>query len=99
MSQIIDAPLYLPAAAFELPKRLPRRLSTHETAIADLQQNPAAWAIVVKEIPRIEARIGNEQLKVHLGNFAFRDLLQFGIVQPAALDRIDVQLRDLPEVK
>ncbi len=91
----MDAPLYPPAAAFEQPARTARQLNTKDTAIADLKEIPAAWAIVLKEIPSIDARIGNEQLKPHLGNFSFRSLTQFGVVKANDLDRIDVQLRAL----
>lgn len=91
----MDAPLYPPATAFAQPMRQPRVLNTRDIAIADLQQIPAAWAIVLKEMPRIEAMIGNEQLKPHLGNFSFSDLIQFGIAKADALARIDAQLLTL----
>ena len=95
----MDAPTYPAAASFVQPQRLAQPLSTYATSIATLQANPAAWAIVKKEIPNVEARISNEQLKPHLGNFSFRSVLQFGIVQAEALDRIDPQLRALGEGK
>ncbi|WP_159987327.1 hypothetical protein [Novosphingobium sp. 18052] len=72
-------------------------LDTKDTAIADLKAIPQAWAIVEAEIPNIEGRIGNEIIKPHLGNFSFRSLLQFGVVKPDALDRIDQRLKALGE--
>lgn len=95
----MDAPLYPPASHFEQPVRVARLLNTRDVAISILKANPAAWAIVLKEAPRIDDRINNPMLQVHLGNFAFRDLLQFGFVKAEVLDRIDVQLRTLGEVK
>ncbi len=95
----MDAPVYPPSSSFEQPVRIARPLDTKDTAIADLKTNPAAWAIVVKEIPSIEARIGNPFLKVHLGNFSFRSLTQFGVVNIADLDRIDAQLKLLGSVQ
>lgn len=95
----MDAPLYPPAAAFIPPRHVAHALSTQDSAIADLKANPAAWAIVLKEIPTMEARIGNEMLKPHLGNFSLRSLVQFGVVPAAALDRIDEQLKALGEVQ
>jgi len=91
----MDAPLYPPATAFVQPVRVARPLSTKDTSINDLMAIPAAWAIVVKEIPTVRQRISSEQMKPHLGNFAFRDLIQFGVFKGADLDRIDPQLKAL----
>lgn len=95
----MDAPLYPPAARFVPPRRLPQRLSAAETPIATLKTIPAAWAIVEKEIPGMDRRIGNPMLAVHLGNFSLESLLPFGVVPRDALDRIDAQLRALGEVR
>lgn len=95
----MDAPLYPPASAYIQPQRLPQTYSIRDTPIAVLQADPAAWAIVQKEIPGVEQRIGNEMLKPHLGNFSFESLLPFGVVKRDALDRIDAQLRTLGDRK
>lgn len=95
----MDAPLYPPATAYVPPVRVPRALSTKDTAINDLMAIPAAWAIVLKEIPTVQQRISSEQMKPHLGNFAFRDLTQFGVFKAADLDRIDPQLKALGAAK
>ena len=94
----MDAPTYLPAEHFVQPVRLPRILTTKDTAIADLQAIPVAWAIVLKEAPGIQMLIGAPMLKPHLGNFSFRSLIQFGAVKGDALDRIDAQLKALGPV-
>lgn len=93
----MEAPLYPAATAFIAPKRVPRFLSTKETAIADLQAISEAWAIVTAEIPNVEARIGNDMIKPHLGNFSFQSLIQFGVVKSEALARIDERLKSLGE--
>jgi hypothetical protein len=95
----MDAPLYPPATAFEQPTPVAREINTKDTSIADLKAIPAAWAIVLKEIPDVEMRVGNPMLKPHLGNFSFRSLTQFGVVKSDALDRIDPQLRALGAVR
>jgi hypothetical protein len=95
----MDAPLYPPAAAFEQPVRVAGKVSTRNTPIADLMKIPAVWAIVVKEVPGIEARLNNEVLKPHLGDFSLRSLVHRGFARPEALDRVDEQLRVLGDVK
>ncbi len=91
----MDAPTYPPAQEFIAPRRLPRALTTAETSIADLRAIPEAWAIVVAEMPNVEARTSNDMLKPHLGNFSFRSLVQFGVVKAADLDRVDAKLKTL----
>jgi hypothetical protein len=92
----MDAPLYLPSSAYHAPHRLPQPMSTKTVSIADLMANPAAKAILVREIPGLEMRLNIDQIKPHLGNFAFRDLVQFGFVKAEPLDRADEQLKALP---
>jgi hypothetical protein len=92
----MDAPLYPPSQAYEPPIVLAYPMTTANTAIATLLADPAAKAIILREIPGFESRIGNQQLKPHLGNFSPRSLVQFGVFQADALDRVDVQLRALP---
>ena len=92
----MDAPLYPPATAYERPAVAPHRMNTTTTSIAALLADPAAKAILLKEIPGFEGRVGNPQLKPHLDNFSMRSLVQFGLFKAAELDRIDVQLRALP---
>ena len=92
----MDAPLYPPATAYERPATAPHRLNTITTSIAALLADPAAKAILVKEIPGFEARVGNPQLKPHLDNFSMRSLVQFGLFKAEELDRVDAELRALP---
>ena len=92
----MDAPLYPPATAYERPATAPHRLNTATSSIAALLADPAAKAIILKEIPGFEARISTPQLKPHLDNFSMRSLVQFGLFKAAELDRVDAQLRTLP---
>jgi hypothetical protein len=95
----MDAPLYPPARTFVPPQRVAYRVSTRNTPISELMKMPAAWAIVVEEVPNIEARLNVPQLKPHLGNFSLRSLVQFGFAKPEQLDRADAQLTGLGELK
>lgn len=95
----MDAPLYPPASAFVQPQRLPQSLSSRETPIAVLKSIPAAWAIVNKEIPGMDRRVGGDQIRPHLGNFSLESLLPFGVVPREAIERIDRQLAALGEVQ
>jgi hypothetical protein len=92
----MDAPLYPPSQAYVAPTIVPHQLDTTRSSIADLLADPAARAILLQEIPTFEARVGNEQLRPHLGNFSLRSLVQFGVFQADALDRVDRQLAALP---
>ncbi|MEO5587677.1 MAG: hypothetical protein ABIQ81_08300 [Novosphingobium sp.] len=90
----MDALVYPPMTRYEAPRFVPRPMSAKDTAIADLKANPAAWAIVNKEIPGMDARVGGP-LAVHLGSFSLQTLVQFGAVPVAALPPIDAQLKAL----
>lgn len=95
----MDAPLYPPASSFVRPERVAYQVSTRNTPIAELMKIPAAWAVVVKEVPGIDARLSVPMLKPHLGNFSLRSLVQFGFSTTAQLDRVDAQLLALGDVK
>ena len=93
----MDAPIYPPSAAYHEPVRLPELLSSKTTTINDLLSNPAAKAIILREIPGFESRISNPMLKPHLGAFSLRSLVQFGMFKSEDLDRVDVALKALPQ--
>jgi hypothetical protein len=95
----MDAPLYPPARAYVRPERVAYRVSTRNTPIAELMKITKAWAVIVKEVPNVEARLNVPQLKPHLGNFSLRSLVQFGFATPEQLDRADAQLTALGELK
>lgn len=87
----MDAPLFPPATDFVQPRRLPQRLSAAETPIAILKTIPQAWAIVTREIPGMDRRVGSDQIRPHLNNFSLESLLPFGAVPRDAVARIDTQ--------
>ena len=95
----MDAPLYAPATAFTQPERLPEPPSTAETPITALRADSAAWAIVLEEIPGMDARISHPAIQPHLGNFSLRSLLPFGLFQAAVLDRIEAKFRKLDQAQ
>lgn len=92
----MDAPLYPPATAYERPAVVPTRMSTADTSIARMLADPSAKAILLREIPGFEARVGNDMLRPHMDNFSPRSLVQFGLFKAADLDRVDAQLAALP---
>jgi hypothetical protein len=95
----MDAPLYPPATAYVAPERVAHKVDSYQTSIADLLANPDTKAILLREIPGFEGRVGNSALKPHLGNFSLRSLVQFGVFKAEQLDKVDVFLRALPPVK
>lgn len=95
----MDAPLYPPAAQFVPPERVARVLQTRTVSLADLMANPAAWAIVVKELPMAQGIVQAPMLKPFLGNFSLRDLAMFGVFDAALLAPIDAQLKELGTFK
>jgi hypothetical protein len=97
MKIALDAQLYPPAMAYEQPAVVPHALDTTTSSIAELLANPAAMAIVQRELPGFESQVTGEALKPHLDNFSMRSLVQFGLFKPTDLDRIDAQLRALPK--
>lgn len=95
----MDASFYPPAELYVRPERVAYRVNTRNTPIAELMKIPRAWAVVVKEVPGIEARLSVPMLKPHLGNFSLRSLVQFGFSSNEQLDRIDAQLQGLGDIK
>ncbi len=95
----MDAPLYPAASEFVMPQRVAYRISTRNTPIAELMKIPAAWSIIVAEVPNIDARLSVPMLKPHLGNFSLRSLVQFGFAKPEQLDRADARMAALGDLK
>lgn len=91
----MDAPVYPPAIAYVAPPRLAYARTTANTSIKQLMADPATKAILEKEIPDIQVRIGNAQLKPHLDNNSPRSMVQFGLFKADALDRVDAQIAKL----
>lgn len=93
----IDAPVYPPAAAFEQPVVAPRPLSVRSYTVAELMQQPAAWAVVVKHMPGVKLMVSAEQAKPMMSTMTLADLGQFTGGAPKVLDAIDAELAQLPQ--
>jgi len=91
----MDAPLYPPATEFVQPQRLPAVLSTRDSAIRDLMDVPAAWAIVIKAAPIVGMAVRSPQMQPMLTTLSLRSLMQFGLTTPAILARIDTEFQAL----
>ena len=86
----MDAPLYLPAAAFQQPQRLPHPLSTRTTSIADLQQDPEAIAVLKVLLPAMaQAREG--PIAILIEPLSLRDASIYGGVKAEVLDQIEAE--------
>jgi hypothetical protein len=96
----LDAPTYLPAAAFEQPIAAPFVLRLEDVSLAELMKMPAAWDIVVRHLPSISLMARSPMLKPQLGNFTVQSLQAFGrIATPEVLATIDEELAHLPPVR
>lgn len=87
----MDAPTYPPAATWSVPEIIPQPMTTHNASYGDFLANPAAKAIVVKELPYFEMMAGNPQVRPHLWNITLRAMADLGAFDSKAIDRIDAQ--------
>lgn len=92
----MDAPLYPPAAEFEMPRLAPGELRVDSISVADLLRSPTARRILNEEIPGFDQRIAVPMLQPHLTNFTLRSMTDFGMVPLDALPRIDARIRTIP---
>ena len=86
----MDAPLYLPATAYEQPQRLPQGLSTRTTSIADLQQDPEAIAILKVLLPAM-AQVREGPIAILIEPLSLLDASMYGSVKPEILDQIEAE--------
>jgi len=92
----VDAPLYPPAAEFEMPRLAPADFGVDTVAVADLLRSPTIRAMLNEEIPGFDARISPPMLQPHLTNFTLRSMTEFGMISADVLPRIDARLRAIP---
>ena len=84
----MDAPLYLPASAYEQPQSLPQVLSTRTSSLADLQADPEAVAILQVLLPSMAApRSG--PIAILIEPLSIRDASVLGGVKAEDVDRIE----------
>ena len=86
----MDAPLYPPAVAYEMPRQLPQVLSVRTTSIAELQGDPEAVAVLKVLLPAMaQAREG--PIAILIEPLSLRDASMYGSVKPEVLDRIEAE--------
>jgi hypothetical protein len=97
----LDAPTYLPAAAFDPPVFAPYVLRLEDASLAELMQAPAAWEIVVKHLPALKFAVDSPQLRPQLGNMSVLSLSAFmkAVGSPETLAAINRELATLPCAK
>ena len=86
----MDAPLYLPAAAFQQPQRLPQPLSTRTTSVADLQQDPEAIAVLKRLLPAM-AQVREGPTAMLIEPLSLRDASMYGSIKPEVLNQIEAE--------
>lgn len=92
----MDAPIYMPAAAFEQPAAVPYEPGVDTVALGEMMRIPVAWAIVLKHAPGFKFAVGAPQLKPQLFNMTVASFVAFGVVTEKAVAEIDAELRALP---
>lgn len=92
----MKAPTYRPSAAFEEPEKVPQRITTSNTSIAEFMSNPQARAALLSEVPQFEKSLASPQIQPHLGNLSPRTMMMFGNLKAETLDRVDKKLAELP---
>jgi len=91
----MDAPIYLPAVAYEAPAILPYKLAVRAVSCGELIADPQAWAIVLKHMPM--ARMLASQSEWLLGTMTLADFALFaGGLDPKLEAAIDGELGRLP---
>lgn len=91
----MDAPTYPPASAWEAPLVHFSRLSVKGSSLQILMEDPAAWAIVTKELPAAGLMVRSPGAKALIDNVSLQVLVDLGFATPEALGRIDARLAKL----
>ena len=92
----MDAPIYPPAAEFIPPAQVPVPFNLSTASLADVLSAPAAWAIVLKHAPLMAQVMAARQMKAMISNMSVEDLVDFGVLTPAAVEAINRDLAKLP---
>jgi hypothetical protein len=93
----MEAPIYIPAAAYEAPTILPYKLAVSSVSCGELMADPQAWAIVLKHMPM--AKLFASQAAWLLGTMTIVDFALFaGGLDPKLKAAIDSELGRLPPV-
>lgn len=92
----MDAPNYPPAAEFISPIQVPIVFSLRTASLADLMSAPAAWAIVLKYVPRFAHATASPAIKASLSNLSVEGLVNFGMLSASDVAAIDREIAKLP---
>lgn len=95
----IDAPTYPSARRFEAPERPSYHLSAKTSSFKTLMEHPAAWALVLKEVPVLAVFVKAPAAAPFLANFSLQNALEIGLTTQAKFDLVDQQLRSLEMVR
>lgn len=96
----MDAPIYPPASAFELPLVTAQPVRLDNFSLAELMQMPEAWAIVTKHVPSVRQLVSVPMIQPYLGHLTLHALQSlFKISTPEALAAAAADLSRLPPVK
>lgn len=89
----MDAPLYLPAMAWEQPLRRPQTLSASRSSMADFLADAEGRAILKSEVRGLDTLVAIPQLKPHLSNLSPLSMSQLGgFVSADSVQRIQEKL-------
>jgi hypothetical protein len=94
---VLNAPLYPPAAAFELPVSVAFRARLADLTVAELIKMPEAWSLALARFPALAAITSSPAIKplLHLGTLHGLNLLQ-PFATPEELAGLDAELQRLP---
>lgn len=96
----MDAPIYSPSIAFELPLATTQPVSLKTASVAELKAMPQAWAIILKRLPALEPMVGIPIIQPHLENFTVYTLSSFFKgATPETFAAIDEELSHLPPLR
>jgi hypothetical protein len=95
----IEASTYHAAERFTPPERLPYRLSARSTSFKVLMAHPAAWAVVLKEVPILAIFVKTPSAQPFLANFSLQNALEIGVTTQVAMDRVDRRFQAMEMVR
>jgi hypothetical protein len=94
---VLNAPIYSPATAFELPVAAAFRGRLADFTVAELTKMPSAWALVLERFPALEAITSAPPIKalLHMGTLHGLNVLK-PFATPEELAALDAELQRLP---
>lgn len=94
---ILDAPLYPSAAAFELPVAISFRPRLADMWLSDLMKIPEAWALILQRFPVMATVVESPLAKPNLHQITLYLVNHFKpFATPEELATLDADLQKLP---